>query len=96
MPAYVVAHVRVKNPEAYDAYRRRSPEVIAQFGGRFLIRGGEAEVLDGDWSVPRVVVIEFPDVAAARGFYNSPEYQEILPLRLANTEGALAILPGVE
>lgn len=95
MPAYVVGLVRVDDPETYDCYRSRTPEVVAQYGGRFVIRGGEPQVLEGDWPAPRMVVIEFPDEAAAQRFYDSPEYQEILPIRQRASGGTLAILPGV-
>jgi uncharacterized protein (DUF1330 family) len=94
MPAYIVALVEVTDPAAYEAYRRQTPGVIAQYGGRFLIRGGEADPLEGAWNIPRMVVIEFADAAAARRFYESPEYQAIVPLRQAASSGRLAILPG--
>jgi uncharacterized protein (DUF1330 family) len=68
--------------------------VVAQYGGHFVIRGGEPQVLEGDWPAPRVVVIGFSDEAAARRFYDSPEYQEIVPIRQAASRGTLAILPG--
>lgn len=94
MAAYVIAHLNVTNPDAFEAYRAAVPAVIAAHGGRYLIRGGAAEALEGDWTVSRLIVLEFPDKAAAEGFYNSPEYQEILPLRLANAEGSVAIVEG--
>lgn len=94
MAAYVIAHLNVTNPDAFEAYRTAVPPIIAAHGGRYLIRGGAAEALEGDWTIPRLIVLEFPDKAAALGFYNSPEYQEILPLRLANAEGSVAIVEG--
>ena len=96
MAAYVIAHLNVTNPDAFEAYRAAVPAVIAAHGGRYLIRGGAAEALEGDWTVSRLIVLEFPDKATAEGFYNSPEYQEILPLRLANAEGSVAIVEGFE
>jgi uncharacterized protein (DUF1330 family) len=94
MPAYIVGLVEVTDPESYNRYRARTPEVIAQYGGHFVIRGGEPQVLEGDWPAPRVVVIAFPDEAAARRFYESPEYQEIVPIRQGASNGTLALLPG--
>ena len=96
MAAYIVAQVKVTDPDAYQAYRQATPGVIAKFGGRFIIRGGEPEVLEGNWQVQRLVVIAFDSVEAARRFYHSPEYQEIVPLRQAASEGTLAILPGAD
>jgi uncharacterized protein (DUF1330 family) len=94
MPAYIVGLVDVTDPETYDRYRARTPGIVAQYGGRFVVRGGEPEVLEGDWPAPRVVVIEFPDAAAARRFYESPEYSEIVPIRQQASHGTLALLPG--
>ena len=94
MPAYIMGLVDIDDKEIYDRYRARTPAVIAQYGGRFLVRGGDPKVLEGDWPAPRVVVIEFPDEAAAQRFYDSPEYREILPVRQQASRGTLAILPG--
>ncbi len=94
MAAYIVGLIHVDDPQGYERYRARTPEVIARHGGRFVIRGGAPEVLEGDWPAPRVVVIEFPDAAAARRFYDSPDYQAILPLRQGAARGTLALLPG--
>jgi uncharacterized protein (DUF1330 family) len=94
MAAYIVAHVNVTDPETYDRYRARVPATVEAYGGRFLIRGADPEELEGTWDVPRLVVLEFPDKAAARRFYDSPEYQEIIGLRLQASEGRLAIFEG--
>ncbi len=94
MTAYVIAQIEVKDPEAYKRYTDRTPGVIEQYGGRFIVRGGNPEVLEGKLAGSRVVVIEFPDRAAAERFYHSAEYQEILPLRLNVAGGALCIVEG--
>lgn len=96
MAAYIVAHLEVTNPEAFEAYRAAVPAVVAAHGGRYLMRGGAVEVLEGDWTIPRLIVLEFPDKAAAESFYHSPDYQKILPLRLENAEGAVVIAEGIE
>lgn len=95
MKAYLVAHVQVRDAEGFEAYRAKVPAVIERFGGRYLIRGGAAHPLEGDWTVPRLVVVEFDSLEAARAFYESPDYQEILPLRLAASDGTAAIVEGV-
>jgi len=95
MTAYIVAHIKVTDPAGFEAYRAAVPAVIDRYGGRYLIRGGAAHPLEGDWTVPRLVVIAFDSVEAARRFYESPEYQEILPLRLKASEGTLAIVEGL-
>ena len=95
MKGYVVANVRVENPSAYEAYRSRTAEVIEQYGGRFLVRGGAVEVIEGDPGISRLVILEFPSVEAAHVFYNSPEYQAILPDRLNNARSTLFVVNGV-
>ncbi len=95
MSAYLIAHLTVTNPDAFEAYRAAVPEVIAHFGGRYLVRGGEVETLEGDWRVPRLVVIAFDSMAQAKRFYDSPDYQEILPLRLAAADGDVVLVEGV-
>jgi len=94
LPAYLIAHIDVTNPEAFEAYRGSVPAVIEAHGGRYVIRGGKVETLEGNWDVPRIVIIEFDNLEAARRFYNSDEYQEILPIRLAASEGSVALIEG--
>lgn len=94
MACYVIAHITVNNPDAYSGYTAETPGTVAQYGGRFVVRGGASTTMEGEMPGQRTVVIEFPDRAAAEGWYNSPEYQKILPIRLANATGALIIVDG--
>jgi uncharacterized protein (DUF1330 family) len=95
MPAYFVAEVDVTNPAGYEPYRPLAAASIAQYGGRFLARGGNAELIEGGPEPRRIVIIEFADAAAARRWYNSPEYQAALPIRQANSHGRAFIVDGV-
>jgi uncharacterized protein (DUF1330 family) len=95
MKGYVVANVHVENPSAYEDYRSRTAEVIERYGGRILVRGGEVEVVEGDPGIGRLVILEFPSVADAWRFYESPEYQAILPGRLNNAMSTLFVVNGV-
>ena len=81
MPAYLIAETDILDPEQYEHYKAASPGAIAAGGGRFLVRGGELAVLEGDWSPTRVVVVEFESLEAAKAFYESPEYQAAIKLR---------------
>jgi uncharacterized protein (DUF1330 family) len=81
MPAYLIVDADVIDPEQYEQYKAASPGAIAAGGGRFLVRGGELAVLEGDWSPTRVVVVEFENLEAAKAFYESPEYQAAIKLR---------------
>jgi uncharacterized protein (DUF1330 family) len=94
MKGYIIANVDVTDLAGYEAYRSRTAAAIAQYGGRFLVRGGAVEVREGDPGIARLVVIEFPDMETARTFYDSPEYQGILPGRLANSTGTLFLVEG--
>jgi uncharacterized protein (DUF1330 family) len=89
--AYVIANVTVHDPEAYRAYTAVTPKTIADHGGRFISRGGDVEVLEGDWRPSRLVIIEFPSIEAARAWYTSPEYEEAKELRLATSDSQLVL-----
>ena len=94
MAAYFVAELEITNPAAMEPYRAEVPATIAQYGGRFLTRGGATQLVEGAPEPKRVVILEFPDTAAVKRWYDSPEYQKILPLRLANSTGRAFIVEG--
>jgi uncharacterized protein (DUF1330 family) len=81
VPAYVIIETDVTDPEQYEKYKAASPGAVAGGGGRFLVRGGELAVLEGDWQPSRLVVLEFKDLAAAKRWYQSEAYQEAKKLR---------------
>jgi len=94
MPAYIVAEIDVTNPAGYESYRPLAGASVAQYGGKFLVRGGKAELIEGSQEPARIVVIEFADTAAAKRWYGSPEYQEALKIRLANSAGRVLLVEG--
>ena len=73
-PAYLVVDAKSSAPERMGEYRRLAQIAVEKFGGRYLVRGGAGEVFEGDWRPERLVVVEFPGMAAAKSFYASPEY----------------------
>jgi len=81
MPAYVIVETDIHDPEQYELYKAASPAAVAGGGGRFVVRGGELAVLEGDWEPKRLVVLEFEDLEAVKRWYDSPEYQEAKKLR---------------
>ncbi len=95
MSAYVIVQEDVKDEAIFDRYRKQVVPTITAHGGKFIVRGGKFTVVEGQWPMPRLVVIEFPSRAAAEGWYHSPEYQKILPLRLKSGSGNLVIADGV-
>jgi len=95
MAAYFVAELEITNPAAMEPYRAEVPATIAQYGGRYLARGGATELVEAGPEPKRIVIVEFADAAAAKRWYHSPEYQKILPIRLANSTGRVFIVEGL-
>ena len=95
MVAYVIAEIEITNPEGYKAYTAVVPATIEKYGGRFLVRGGKSQALEGEWPERRRVILEFPSMEAAQRWYDSPEYEKPLALRKANSNGRLLLVEGV-
>jgi uncharacterized protein (DUF1330 family) len=96
MPGYLIANIKVTDPEGFERYRAAVPAVIAQYGGRYAVRGGAMERLENADGFNRVVVLEFPSLDAARAFYFSPEYAPLLKLRIETTESQAILVEGHE
>ena len=90
---YIVAHVTVRNPEAYKEYIERDTPILKALGGTFVIRGGQAQVMEGE-SLERHVVIEFPSYEAGLAAYNDPEYQEVAEIRRRNADSVIIVVEG--
>ena len=95
MSAYVIADVEITDPVQYAAYIRIVPPTIAHYGGRFLVRGGKAETLEGEWNPRRLVVLEFPSFEHARQWWESEEYSAPKALRQSASRGNLIVVEGV-
>ncbi|HJR58915.1 MAG TPA: DUF1330 domain-containing protein [Vicinamibacterales bacterium] len=95
MPAYVIAHIDVKDPVRYEDYKKMSPVSIQKFGGRFIARGARAEVLEGTWEPKRLVLVEFPSAEAARQWYASDDYAPAKALRQSTSTGDLVLVDGI-
>ncbi len=94
MSAYILAEVEILDPEGYKQYTAQVPATIAKYGGRFLVRGGACEPLEGEWPAVRRVLIEFPSVEAAKRWWSSPEYEKPKAMRQANSRGRLVLMEG--
>ena len=81
MAAYLIAQVTVTDPDRFADYRAAVPAVIANYGGRYIIRGGDVEAFEGSHDGRRLVIVEFPSIDRARAFWQSPEYREVRRLR---------------
>ena len=95
MSAYVIAEIDITDPAAYEEYRKQVPGVIARYGGKYIVRGGKVEPLEGGWSPKRIAVVEFPSMEQALKFYRSPEYAPLLKVREKASRGKLVIVEGV-
>jgi uncharacterized protein (DUF1330 family) len=95
MKAYVIVNVAVQDPERYKDYIKAATPTVAAHGGRYIARGGRGEKLEGDVSVNRIVLLEFPSYAQAKSWYDSPEYRAALAIRQSCATGALILVEGV-
>lgn len=95
MSAYIVAEVEVLDPERYETYKQMVPASLAVHGGKFLVRGGRVETLEGEWSPKRLVILEFPSVERAKAWWDSNEYEQAKALRHATARTEMLLVEGV-
>ena len=95
MSAYIIANVTVTNPTQYDEYRKWSTAAMLAHQAEVCVRGGQVEVLEGDWAPERLVILKFANVAAARGFYDSPEYGKARAAREGAAIMRMIVVEGV-
>ncbi len=94
MPAYMIVEVETTDEPLMAEYRKHTPGLVTKFGGKFIVRGGETRSLEGGWRPSRIVVLEFPDFAAAERFYDSAEYKPVLAMRLKAGKNRAIIVDG--
>ncbi len=94
MAGYVIAQMSVTDPEAFADYPGQAGPTVAAFGGRYVVRGGTIDNIEGDWEPGRVVIIEFDSVAQAKAWYDSQMYEEAKALRIRSTTSSLMIVEG--
>jgi len=94
MAAYLVADIDVTDTAGYDEYRKQVAATVEKYGGRFVVRGGGPEKLEGSWSPKRIVVLEFPTMDALKRWYHSPEYKPLIALRQKASRGNVIAVEG--
>ncbi len=94
MAAYIIVEVETTDEALMAEYRTHTPGLVAQGGGKFIVRGGKTRTLEGGWTPSRLVVLEFPDTAGAGRFYNSPEYKPVRDMRLKAGKSKAIIVDG--
>ena len=95
MPAYVIADITVTKLDRYKDYVKKTPATVEKFGGKFIVRGGEVEVITGNWKPRRLVIIEFPNMATLKKWYQSKDYQKINKIREEASTGSFIFVDGV-
>ena len=95
MPAYLVVDVQVHDPARYEEYKGLAPASIARYGGRYVVRGGSTETLEGDWRPGRLVLLEFPDLEMARAWWASEEYAPAKAIRQATAHTRMVLVEGL-
>jgi uncharacterized protein (DUF1330 family) len=95
MASYIVADIEIADPYEYQTYAKQTAATIERYGGKFVVRGGEPETLEGDWKTKRLVIIEFPSIEQAKAWYNSPEYSAIIGIRHHSAISKMLLVQGV-
>ena len=95
MAAYIVTQIEITDPETFETYRAQVPPILEKYGGEFIVRGGDREVLEGDWPWSRRVILKFPDREAAKAWHASAEYQGPKALRQAASKANMIVVDGV-
>ena len=94
MPAYVIADLKITDPETYARYVEVVPATIAAYGGRYIARGGATETLDGDWEPNRVVILEFESMQQAKAWWNSDDYHGPRAIRQSSARSRIILVEG--
>ncbi|HEU4367129.1 MAG TPA: DUF1330 domain-containing protein [Methylomirabilota bacterium] len=95
MAAYFIVDIDVHDSAGLEEYRRRVPATISAYGGRFVVRGGTFEALEGSWQPKRLVLLEFPSLDQAKRWYDSEEYRPLKAMRLKASTSNLILVDGV-
>ena len=95
MAVYSIVNVQITDPARYAEYREKAPGTIARYGGKYLARGGEVEVLEGDWNPQRLVILEFESMERFNEWYNSPEYAPLKQLRCETSVTEFVVIEGL-
>lgn len=95
MAAYAIVHNEIFDAALFEEFRKQVGATVAAHGGRYLVRGGAIEVIDGDWDPERLIVVEFEGSEQAKAWLKSPEYQSIREIRVKSATANVIIVEGV-
>ena len=94
MAGYVIVELDITDPEKFAEYRKLVPPIIEQYGGTYIVRGGDTEVLEGDWNPKRIVVLKFESVQRAKEFMDSKEYAPVKQMRFESAKSNVLVVEG--
>jgi uncharacterized protein (DUF1330 family) len=95
MSAYIIVEIEVTDPAGYEQYKNLAGETVEKYGGKYIVRGGKTEVLEGNWKPKRIVILEFPTVTHAKEWLNSEEYREPRKMRHRTAKTNMLVIEGV-
>lgn len=95
MAAYFIVNIEITDRVGFGKYAKTVPPIVEKYGGKYIVRGGDFQVLEGDWTPKRVVMLEFPSLEKAQEFYSSKDYQPFLELRTASTHSEVVLVEGL-
>jgi uncharacterized protein (DUF1330 family) len=95
MPAYIIVEIEVLDPVGYEKYKNLAGATVEKYGGKYIVRGGKTEVLEGDWNPKRIVVLEFPTMERAKEWLNCEEYREPREMRHATAKTNMIVVEGL-
>jgi uncharacterized protein (DUF1330 family) len=95
MKSYIIVDVNITDPARYEDYKKLTPDSLKPFDGKFVVRGGNTEVLEGDWEPGRVVILEFPSFAKAKAWWSSENYASAKAIRQSASETRMIVVEGI-
>lgn len=95
MPAYIIVQIDIKDPSRYEEYKNLAPASIAKYGGKYVVRGGKVDVLEGKWKPNRLVILEFESVQRAKDWWSSRQYREARDLRNQIADAQMIVVEGL-
>jgi len=94
MSAYIIVEIEITDPVGYEDYKRQAAATVHKYGGKYIVRGGKTEVLEGDWNPKRIVVLEFPTMERAKEWLNCEEYREPRKMRHRTSNTNMILVDG--
>ncbi len=94
MPAYIIVEIDIVDPVGYEEYKKRAAATVEKYGGKYIVRGGETEVLEGEWKPKRIVVLQFDSTQHAKEWLNCEEYREPRKMRHRTSRTNMILVEG--